>query len=263
MFLLPGVKARQFVSEAAEKFIRYLGGDTSLITEIHQNKQIAQTNPESIQSFMASNINDIPKGNVIVESAQTKSLTTAEYYQKYDALIPEIPHLHWLRIPPSNYEEQVHFVGMYDRLSGESEKKKFEVEKARIILESDKDVEAYQKKSQVDVEKFRQMQELKTKMSLKGGSKNRGSIIETLTPHQKNNPENLDQAIALILDRYFISRGAKGDFITTQTFTFYVQSALEKNLMNFGTVKISFLQIKFGLTKHSSKRLLRFLLLEN
>lgn len=53
---MPGPKARAFVAEAADTLVRYLGGDETLIAEIHQNRTIAQTNETSMQHFMANNV---------------------------------------------------------------------------------------------------------------------------------------------------------------------------------------------------------------
>jgi hypothetical protein len=56
LFLLPGIKARQFVAESAETLVRYIGGDESLIEEIRRNRETALVNPSSAQSFMRKNI---------------------------------------------------------------------------------------------------------------------------------------------------------------------------------------------------------------
>jgi hypothetical protein len=56
LFLLPGKRARQFVAESAEVLVRHIGGDETLVEEIHRNREIGQTNPQSTQAFMAVNI---------------------------------------------------------------------------------------------------------------------------------------------------------------------------------------------------------------
>ena len=56
LILLPGPKARQFAAESAETLVRFIGGDESLVAEIHRNREIAQGNSNSVQSFMRSNI---------------------------------------------------------------------------------------------------------------------------------------------------------------------------------------------------------------
>lgn len=56
LFLLPGAKARQFVTESAETLVRFIGGDETLVADIHRNREIGQTNPQSAQAFMAVNI---------------------------------------------------------------------------------------------------------------------------------------------------------------------------------------------------------------
>ncbi len=59
LMLLPGPKARQFVAESAETLVRFIGGDESLVAEIHRNREIAQGNSNSVQSFMRSNISTV------------------------------------------------------------------------------------------------------------------------------------------------------------------------------------------------------------
>jgi len=56
LFHLPGKKARAFVAEAAEKLVRFIGGDATLIAEIHRNRQIASEDSNSMQAFMADNV---------------------------------------------------------------------------------------------------------------------------------------------------------------------------------------------------------------
>ncbi len=60
LFHLPGPKARQFVAESADTLVRFLGGDETLVEEIHQNRTIAQTNVNSVQHFMANHVTTPP-----------------------------------------------------------------------------------------------------------------------------------------------------------------------------------------------------------
>lgn len=56
LFLLPGKKARLFVAESAETLVRFIGGDETLVQSIRYNREISETDPSSVQAFMADNI---------------------------------------------------------------------------------------------------------------------------------------------------------------------------------------------------------------
>lgn len=83
LFLLPGVNARKFVAESAETLVRHLGGDETLIEQIHHNREIAQQNPDSAQAFMARNITN----TAATTSLEVSNITQLEIDERRARLI--------------------------------------------------------------------------------------------------------------------------------------------------------------------------------
>ncbi len=200
LFHLPGKKARAFVAEAAEKLVRFLGGDETLIAEIHRNRLVATADPNSIQAFMADNVVE----QNLARPAATDVAAAAQNERFGDVQNP------W--IAPDNWPQQQELFRYQVDPEAEAELQRSLVQQREVAAQKReahvRQIELLKLKHDLSLASFDHKRKYanppttrSAHTNIRGG--NAGSKMLIHPDWDIKNPVTLHQAVAIFIDHFF------------------------------------------------------------